>query len=258
RERQGADQGALRDRLQQGELVVGYAGPRREQAGDGGRRGHLEAEDQVVDDRHHEREQHVQARRDQEHQPRGPAVASPQVTAGRPARPAGGSGRAPRPWLGADAGGGGVQGCSPPAPMDSIGPNGLTFPRTYTGISSSGAAAVTHWPPAAGAPVQASRQPAPAGRYTSRSLAPSVTTGATRMSPPNKNWSWMSQQAGSAGKSRDSGRIGGKPVECATVICSMTYGRSRSRRNIRWRMIWYSVSPNDHTSLAAPVCSEPT
>src|ERR1700744_4645085 len=38
----------------------------------------------------------------------------------------------------------------------------------------------------------------------------------------------------------------------------MTYGRSRSRRDISRRMISYCSSPKLQTSLAAPVCSEPT
>jgi hypothetical protein len=46
--------------------------------------------------------------------------------------------------------------------------------------------------PAAVSPVQASCQSASVGRYTLRSTAPSVTTGATSRSSPSRNWSAMS------------------------------------------------------------------
>ena len=72
------------------------------------------------------------------------------------------------------------------------------------------------------------------------------------------NWSLTSHAGASSGNSRKSARIGGSPVALAVAICSMTYGRSRSRKNSCSRIRPYASSPNDHTSLGAPVWSEPT
>jgi hypothetical protein len=96
-------------------------------------------------------------------------------------------------------------------------------------MRSSGAAAVTQPVAPTGLPVQASSHEAASGRYTSRSRAPYVVTGATSTSGPNMNWSVTSQAGTSSGNSRKSARIGGSPFALAVDICSRTYGRSRSR-----------------------------
>ena len=96
-------------------------------------------------------------------------------------------------------------------------------------MRSSGAAAVTQPFAPTGLPVQASSHEAASGRYTSRSRAPYVVTGATSTSGPNMNWSVTSQAGASSGNSRKSARIGGSPFALAVDICSITYGRSRSR-----------------------------
>src|ERR1700761_3840521 len=79
REAERPDDRALGGGLVQRDLVVLDARERGEQAADRGGRGLLKAQDQVVDDRDDEREQHVEDRRDQEAEPGPP---------GPPRRPA--------------------------------------------------------------------------------------------------------------------------------------------------------------------------
>ena len=69
------------------------------------------------------------------------------------------------------------------------------------------------------------------------------------------NWSLTSHAGASSGNSRKSARMGGSPVALAVAICSMTYGRRRSRKSSCSRIKPYASSPNDHTSLGAPVCA---